>query len=165
MIETDHPSDCQGRVWKVLEKWVQMNGNEATVGSLKNALEEIERKDVAQKLVVSVPELLNCARVQSGSAQREVEQLEMDVEKNKESLGEMSKQIEELNKQVDDGKQEIKRLKEELDKHKNSGSCVFSPAGRKFTGKYHGGKNCAKGKASAALRDCLHTSRCSLHSK
>ena len=38
------------RAWKVLQKWMQKKGKEATMGILINALEEIERKDVVDKL-------------------------------------------------------------------------------------------------------------------
>ena len=39
------------RAWKVLQKWMQKKGNEATMGILINALKEIERKDVVDKLL------------------------------------------------------------------------------------------------------------------
>ena len=47
-IEADH-SECRERARKVLEKWKQKNGNGATVEILINALNEIDRKDVAEK--------------------------------------------------------------------------------------------------------------------
>ena len=48
-IEADH-SACRERAWKVLQKWKQKEGNGATVGILIIALEEIERRDVIEKL-------------------------------------------------------------------------------------------------------------------
>ena len=49
-IEADL-SECRERAWKVLQKWKQKNGNRATVEILINALNEIDRKDVVEKLL------------------------------------------------------------------------------------------------------------------
>ena len=43
--------DSREKAYKVIEKWLKREGIEATVGRLINALEEIERKDAAQKLL------------------------------------------------------------------------------------------------------------------
>ena len=43
--------DSREKAYKVIEKWFKREGIEATVGRLINALEEIERKDAAQKLL------------------------------------------------------------------------------------------------------------------
>ena len=50
IIEADL-SECRERARKVLQKWKQKNGNRATVGILINALNEINRKDVVEKLL------------------------------------------------------------------------------------------------------------------
>ena len=49
-IDTDIKESPE-RAWKVLQKWMQKKGKEATMGILINALEEIERKDVVDKLL------------------------------------------------------------------------------------------------------------------
>ena len=43
--------DSREKVYNVIEKWLKREGIEATIGRLINALEEIERKDAAQKLL------------------------------------------------------------------------------------------------------------------
>ena len=43
--------ESREKAYKVIEKWFKREGIEATVGRLINALEEIERKDAAQKLL------------------------------------------------------------------------------------------------------------------
>ena len=48
-IDANH-SDCREVARKVLLKWKQKKGEEATVGILINALDEIERRDVVEKL-------------------------------------------------------------------------------------------------------------------
>ncbi|CAH3147686.1 unnamed protein product [Pocillopora meandrina] len=48
-IDADH-SAYREKAWKVLQKWKQKEGNGATVGILINALEEIGRRDVIEKL-------------------------------------------------------------------------------------------------------------------
>ena len=48
-IETDI-KECRERAWKVLRKWKQKRGKEATVRILINALKKTEREDVAEKL-------------------------------------------------------------------------------------------------------------------
>ena len=49
-IDTDIKESPE-RAWKVLQKWMQKKGKEATMGILINALKEIERKDVVDKLL------------------------------------------------------------------------------------------------------------------
>ena len=48
-IETDI-KECRERAWKVLRKWKQKRGKGATVKILIDALKNIERKDVVEKL-------------------------------------------------------------------------------------------------------------------
>ena len=48
-IDTDSKESPE-KAWKVLQKWRQKEGKEATVRILINALEKIERKDVVDKL-------------------------------------------------------------------------------------------------------------------
>ena len=48
-IDANH-SDCREVARKVLLKWKQKKGKEATVGILINVLEVIERRDVVEKL-------------------------------------------------------------------------------------------------------------------
>ena len=48
-IDTDIKESPE-KAWKVLQKWRQKKGKEATMGILINALEKIERKDVVDKL-------------------------------------------------------------------------------------------------------------------
>lgn len=43
--------DSREKAYKVIEMWLKREGIEATVGRLIDALEEIERKDAAQKLL------------------------------------------------------------------------------------------------------------------
>ena len=49
-IDANH-SDCREVARKMLLKWKQKKGKEATVGILLIALEEIERRDVVEKLL------------------------------------------------------------------------------------------------------------------
>ena len=49
-IEQDSPT-CRGRAHRVLEKWIEKNGSEATVGRLACALVQIGRKRIADKLL------------------------------------------------------------------------------------------------------------------
>ena len=49
-IDTDIKESPE-RAWKVLQKWMQKKGKEATMGILINALGGIERKDVVDKLL------------------------------------------------------------------------------------------------------------------
>ena len=49
-IEADQRA-CREKARKVLLNWRQKIGKEATVGILINALKEIERKDVVEKLL------------------------------------------------------------------------------------------------------------------
>ena len=49
-IEQDS-STCRGRAHRVLEKWIEKNGSEATVGRLACALVQIGRKRIADKLL------------------------------------------------------------------------------------------------------------------
>ena len=49
-IDADSRDSCE-KAYKVIEKWFQREGIEATVGRLIDALGEIDRKDAAQKLL------------------------------------------------------------------------------------------------------------------
>ena len=52
-IEQDSPEReaCRERAHRVLEKWIEKNGSEATVGRLACALVQIGRKRIADKLL------------------------------------------------------------------------------------------------------------------
>ena len=49
-IEKDNQT-CRGKAHRVLEKWIEKNGSEATVGRLACALVQIGRKRIADKLL------------------------------------------------------------------------------------------------------------------
>lgn len=49
-IEQDKPK-CRDRAQRVLEIWIEKNGSEATVERLHCALNEIEHKSIADKLL------------------------------------------------------------------------------------------------------------------
>lgn len=49
-IKEDNPQDARERVRAIMRKWIEKDGNRATVSKLCDVLAKIERKDMVEKL-------------------------------------------------------------------------------------------------------------------
>ncbi|XP_027052150.1 E3 ubiquitin-protein ligase hecd-1-like [Pocillopora damicornis] len=87
------------RAWKVMKRWLQMKGREATVGILADALEQMKMRNAVEKLIekVKVEAGLNSVRAASGKLRKDVELLRVEIQNGQRMQDETRKEYEELN--------------------------------------------------------------------
>ncbi|KAL9967552.1 hypothetical protein ACROYT_G025801 [Oculina patagonica] len=91
-IDVDKTDSSQDKAWEVLNKWKQQEGENATVGSLVGAFEEIKRKDIGQKLlefaVKKVQEL-----EENRKLQKEKEEMKTEISNARRSSAELLEEV------------------------------------------------------------------------
>ncbi|XP_022785945.1 coiled-coil domain-containing protein 150-like [Stylophora pistillata] len=99
-METDYRS-CRERAWRVMERWLEKKGSQATLGILADALENenIGMRRAVEKLIGTEREvegMLNPVRVQSGRLRKEFEKFREDLRSRQQAREQEIKELKDM---------------------------------------------------------------------